>query len=539
MTSHRLFPNQPERELCTASDLDRFLHSLYDYYTTRGYLAMFLSEGCALLSFLFTIGFSIFLIAWVDWESLALCQDEHTCHSSAMVENVHQHKTFWGKNPFHSTPSLWTTLIAWYLLLFLALWLFRCWTAFKRLKSAYQSHQFMTSVLGISDDELPETPWHNVVDRIIILHEQGALFPVLPLIVPPELAVQMSFSHWEVALRLMRKENYIIALNNHQELRFLHSSITGTSMTLSKSLEWSFSICLFPHMFSEDLEISQDFFNDVEGLQTRFRTLGVVMLLLIPFTFVYMLFYFFFQNAQQFYSSKAFLGPRQWTQYAHWKLREYNELPHFFHGRLQRAYGPAAEYLQSFAHVHLNIVGQFVSFVSGSICVALLLVSIVSDAALLYVHVFGVSLLYALGAMSAVFAASRTFLTDENKHVEREKLLESFCMQSHLSLTDIFPDTINQERETKIKSIHSGMYEKLQREEERKRAMAGARQTKNEIETLLQYKVQVFLEEIMGVMSTPLVLIFSLPNSALEILSFLRSVQATSIRVHYKVSIDS
>ena len=124
---------------------------------------------------------------------------------------------------------------------------------------------------------------------------------------------------------------------------------------------------------------------------------------------------FFLENAQHFHSSRAYLGPRQWSPLAMWNFREFNELPHLFEERINKSYAPATAYILSFHNPSIAVLARFFSFVSGSCVAILLLVSLVGESALLYVHVGGHNLLWYLGVFSAAYAGARALIPDETK----------------------------------------------------------------------------------------------------------------------------
>jgi hypothetical protein len=51
----------------------------------------------------------------------------------------------------------------------------------------------------------------------------------------------------------------------------------------------------------------------VEALQRRFRWMGILNLILMPFIMIFMVIFFFLKHAEELHSSKSVMGPRQWT----------------------------------------------------------------------------------------------------------------------------------------------------------------------------------------------------------------------------------
>jgi len=56
-------------------------------------------------------------------------------------------------------------------------------------------------------------------------------------------------------------------------------------------------------------------------------------LLVSPFLMVFLLIYFFLRNAEKFYHHPSSIGARRWSGLAFWRMREFNELPHYIRHR--------------------------------------------------------------------------------------------------------------------------------------------------------------------------------------------------------------
>ena len=90
--------------------------------------------------------------------------------------------------------------------------------------------------------------------------------------------------------------------------------------------------------------------------------MGVLNAIFAPFIVIYLLMYSFFRyfevspthppgqhaNPQEYHKNPSSIGSRQYTPYAQWKFREFNELPHLFERRLDRSYLTAKEYIDQF-----------------------------------------------------------------------------------------------------------------------------------------------------------------------------------------------
>lgn len=63
------------------------------------------------------------------------------------------------------------------------------------------------------------------------------------------------------------------------------------------------------------------------------RFMAVLNLLCCPFILLFLIIYFFMKNAERFYHHPSSAGARQWSSLAAWRLREFNELPHYLNHR--------------------------------------------------------------------------------------------------------------------------------------------------------------------------------------------------------------
>jgi autophagy-related protein 9 len=345
---------------------------------------------------------------------------------------------------------------------------------------------FYEGVLGIKIVELQHIEWFEVVDHLIAIHNSGKY----RMIAKDELTVH------DVVLRIMRKENYLVGLINKNTLDLYVpwwiSPFTSEQLFLTQSLEWSLSFCILNSMFTDDMGLSGEFINDVAALQWRFQVIGLIHFLLLPFLLIYMAVNFFLQNAQQFHSSKAYLGPRQWSPLALWKFREFNELPHVFEDRMNKSQLPANEYINTFHNPYLAILARCTTYIAGAFIATLLLASLLSDGALLYVHVLDYNLLWYLGVFSACYAAARSQIPDETKpQTSAVQLLGQVCAHTHY-----YPEDW--------------------------KTCARSELMKAEICDLFQFKAQIFLMELLSVVLTPAVLCFSLPACADRVLNFIK-----------------
>jgi len=178
-----------ERTWGAVSNLDTFFQRVYEYHSEKGFWPLVLGRITNLLTLAFTIAFSTFLFAFVDWSSLFSCRTADEC--SAV-------------QPFRSEISsrAGEALLILYVAVFSAYWLWHLVSFLYSLRDWVDMRQFFSESLGISDEELSHMEWSVVVDRIVKLQERVRI------------SIVKDLTALDITNRIMRKENYMIALLN-------------------------------------------------------------------------------------------------------------------------------------------------------------------------------------------------------------------------------------------------------------------------------------------------------------------------------------
>lgn len=204
---------------------------MYHYHYNKGLPAIVLTEFCAVCSLGFTVAFSVFLLGFINWAGLMECHDEGSCHDlHSYVVTTH-----------FGFSSLFGFIIMGYCFLFSCYWIFRLVTALQVISSAIEMERFYRCTrmshtsdkmfshplvltlllytyipadetramdcrekLGISLAELHALDWNDVVQRLIVLHDHKI----------HRVAVKDQLTEHDVVSRILRKENYMVALIN-------------------------------------------------------------------------------------------------------------------------------------------------------------------------------------------------------------------------------------------------------------------------------------------------------------------------------------
>lgn len=386
---------QPQtRPVVFVKNLDEWFLSIYRYWYRKGLTAMVASGLAHILTLMFTILFSFFLFAMVNWGKVSSCRDKSSCSNG----NWYVRRKF---PNFPHSPGR-DSLALLYLVVFLLYWLWTCCASLFSLINAWEVRDFYRQELHITT----HVRWNEVVAKLSMLQRSGRA-PWRPGETFGELSAH------DVACRIMRKDNYLVAMAGILPVK------------LTKTLEWSLYACF-----------------DIDGrdLKRRFIVAGIVHVLLMPFLLAFMSLRFFLMNAQEWRENKT-LGPREWSTVARWQFRELNELPHVFEARLNASREHADNYLKMFPRPILAALARTVAFIAGAFVATLVfLVAVLpgGDALLLYVHLGDKNLLWYFGAASVIFAIARSFENEVDEFVEPQRFEDA--MAKVAQHTHCFPE---------------------------------------------------------------------------------------------------
>lgn len=479
------------------ANLDAFLITLYNYYYHKGFWCIVVVELVSLVTGLFSVALSSFLLGCVQWKPLLECH-RHPKSDGCAQEMEHYISCRADNNGF------WGFLGAFYFAMFFVYWIARAIQLITTLRDTREMEGFYRERLLIDARQVQTITWDEVVTRVLDL-VNGANNPVnmrrlstYKLQIDPAL---LSSPH-DFARRIMRRDNYLIAFLNHalfQSTNLLPPSLQFLStahVMCSRNLEANLNICLMDHMFDAELNLASSVIYNVEMLKKRFVVAGVLNFVLAPFILLYRLSRFFFLAAQEWQTNHVYyFGTRRWSAYAVWRFREYNELPHVLDARMARSFPLADRYLNMFPAGPLAIIAGGVSFCASSLMAVLLLVSLLEESVLLQTTLFGHELLWYLTVSTGLFALSRSFTSSTSPFLVNGNCEEA--MMQVAAETHYFP---------KEWRGHCHSFE-----------------VREAFTALFPYKAVLFAEECVSVLLAPYILCVSLPRLSREILLFLRS----------------
>jgi autophagy-related protein 9 len=392
-----------------------------------------------------------------------------------------------------------STFLLWLFSFFWIGKLFQYLLDIRRLKNL---HDFYYHLLGVSDAEVQTISWQEVVSRLMTLRDSN-----------PATAAAVSAQHrkflgsqskqrmdaHDIANRLMRKENYMIALVNKDILDLtLPIPFLKNRQLFSRTMEWNLNLCIMDFVFNEQGQLRTLFLKDThrrllsDSLRRRFVIAGIMNIFVAPFIVVYFMMHYFFRYFNEFKKNPGQIGSRQYTPMAEWKFREFNELWHLFERRTNMSYPFASRYVDQFPKDKTVQVARFVAFISGALASVLALASVIDPELFLGFEITSDrTVLFYLGIFGTVWAFARGLAPEETDVFDPE-----FALLEMIDFTHYFP---------------SGWKGRLHSDDVRK-----------EFAILYQLKIVIFLEEILSMIFTPFVLWFTLPKCSDRIIDFFR-----------------
>ncbi|KAJ2082740.1 autophagy protein atg9 [Coemansia sp. RSA 988] len=455
---------------------DEFFCRVYAYHEGKGATAMVVSRVAQLATLAFVAGLSTFVFGCIDH---AKVREQKSLAAVVVPQCARQ-------LPWSAQAGL---------MAFAAFWVAQAMRTALDVPQLLEMRAFFEQVLGVAAADVSTVAWHEVVERMVRLRdaEMRAYSGVARSRV---LAHRLTAAG--VVNRIMRRENYMLALFNKELLDIRVPGLLGPHV-LTKALEWNLSFCVMNYLFDERGQLRRRFLRESnravlsEGLRRRFHFMAVINLMFAPFIVAFLALYGFFRHFEQLYREPGTLASRAFTPYARCKLRNFNEVPHAFHRRLAAAHPKATLYLAQFRNYPLIAVARLVAFVAGAFAALLLLFTVFDNELSLEFEVTRHrTVLFYIGLFSAVLAAARAAVPSDD--------------QEYLHPAWIIRDVL----------------EDLQYMDPAWRGNLHSARVRSEFSVLFSYKLLIFAHELLGVVTTPFIMLFSLPDCAERLVDFFR-----------------
>ena len=466
-----------------ATNLDAFLLEVYEYYVNHGVWSILLFRAISLLTEAFIFSFFIFLTTCINYSAIPKSKST----SEVMVPKCMAKAGFW-KNAA--------------VFLFVMYWLTRAAQHIRNTRRLFRMHDFFLHVLGINDQDLQTVSWVRVVDGLVKIQNANVATATATTAVkqfmgyskPPQ-----RINAESIANRLMRQDNYYVAMYNKDVLDFtLPLPFVGTRQFYSKSLEWCIDFCLTNFIFDEQGSI-RPFCLEVRNraalvtaLRRRLQFTALTSVLIAPFNILRFCILFFFTYYTEFTKNPSRISARTFTPHAEWKIREFNELDHIFQRRLRQAYPFANDYLKQFPKDKTDQTCRFIALVSGAIAAVLTILTLWDPELFLGFEVTpGRTAFFWLTIMIGIFGTAHGALPDENEVHDPVLHLKEVLMFMH------YMPAHWKER------LHSN-------------------EVRAEFSAMYQMKILIFIEEILSLIVAPWILLRNANHRCERVIDFFR-----------------
>lgn len=465
-------------------NLDNFLGDVYSYYIHHGMWSILLRRVFGLLTSAFLVGFSLFLTQCINYHSGLGHVDKL---EQVLVKKCVRKMSFF--------PSL----LLWSLTL---IWICKAFQYVMDVARLRQLHDFYFYLLDVSDAELQSISWQEIVSRLMALRDSNPMVAQTTSAKSRRYVFTQSKQRMDahdIANRLMRRENYTIAMINKDILDMtLPIPFLRNRQLFTRTLEWNLNWCVMDFVFNDRGQVRQIFLKDnhrkelSDALRKRFVFAGTANLIIAPFLILFFLIQNFFTHFNEYQKNPGAIGSREYNVLAEWKFREFNELWHLFKRRINMSHPFASRYIDQFPKDKTIQAARFVTFISGALISVLGMATIFDQENFLALELTpGRTAIFYLGVCGGIWAVARGMIPDDSLVYE-----PAFAMQEVIDFTHYQPNHW-QDR------LHTV-------------------EVKKEFEQLYQMKIFMFVEEILSMVFTPFVLWFSLPKCSDRIIDFFR-----------------
>ncbi|KAL0936678.1 autophagy protein Apg9 [Colletotrichum truncatum] len=480
--------NEKEKALwrwVNISNLDFFIQDVYYYYRGSGFWCIVCARALHLLESAFFAVFLTFMTQCVDY-SLISDKNKKSLGEVVIPQCTRKMSFIWNM-------GLW-------LYVFYFIWKAVQFTV--DLRRLYSMRNFYTHLLEIPEEDMQTVSWQDIVGQVMSLRDAN-----------PKTAINITPSQrkWlrnqskerldahDIANRLMRRENYLIAMMNKDVVDLtLPIPFMRKHLFFSRSLEWNLHFSILSFVFDENNQVNQEFLKaDRRGqlsamLKTRLMFAGIINLLIGPFVVAYLILVHALTYYNEYQKDPSTFSHRRYTPLAEWKFREFNELPHLFQERLNMSYPFASLYIDQFPKKLTEQFARSVTFIAGAVTSVLAVASFLEPEHFLgFDLLFGKSALFYIGIFAATWAAARGMISEETTVFNPE-----YALRSVIDYIRYMPDHWQGR-------LHTA-------------------EVKREFSELYKLKILILVEEIVGILTASLVLIFSAPKCSDQIIDFFR-----------------
>jgi len=349
---------------------------------------------------------------------------------------------------------------------------------------------FYENQLEVNDEELFMISWISILQKLENIQKSFQFIHGRQ--------IYQFHNSLDMVKRIQRKNNFIVCLIEKNIIDLPLNNMFLTNLYFNKILEWNLRLAIINELNSK-IERNCIIYHHIR-LKRTFLYLGIVNLLIAPFTFVYIFIYFFLNNAAHFHAEPKEFMSYSWSWYAQWKFREYNEVHHIFMQRISVSISYAVKFCNQFHNGETTTIARFITFTLSSMISILIILGFFNEA-ILSITIFERNLWWYIAIITAIIALSKSFIHDNIFKANPQEHLDNTIKYTHYH-----PIAWNQLSIIKVYT---------------------------EISSLLKFKTTLLLLELFGVFVTPFILIFYLRNRTKQICNFFKDEMYKDTKIGY------
>ena len=374
-----LIDKSAERQNVQTRQVDHFLQDLYHLWENCGFISWFVKQLSSFLILVFIETMAVSVVGFVTLDS-----------TGPSVQ-------------FGPPKDWWWILLTVLLLIVLLLYTFWRFIALLwRTSCIWAVSRFWkrtTTQLGLHRD-ISIVSWSHVVLTLCQAYNEKENQAIVPWRLncdqlTPEI----------VMTRLLRQENWIVAMIHHKMIDFSHCPMTFWT-------EWNIRTVFLNSV----LGTNGDIVGNVNRIRRACLIYAVSEMVLMPVILILGTVFLILQTADDYHARQTSFTEPVWSSAAKWNLRLYNECPHLLESRLRqskKAAGAIRQSRQMQWTIIFHSLTKCLHYILGSICgLIVLYAAFVDDDVLIQVQVFDRTLLFWLGVFGSTLALVRQRQTE-------------------------------------------------------------------------------------------------------------------------------
>lgn len=428
-----------------------FYSDVYNFYIKGGYRCLVSHNIFQTIATIFMHVFITFITFIIDWHTIFNCK-ETICNTIHIVSNI------------SGIRMILLTIFS-FISFFYCFWLMI--SSIVNIKNSKKYVEYYKYALKLDPNNLNVMTWSNVMNRMIDYD--------------PEINKDIIIGS------IMRRENYWIALvsNNVFAIRKTY---------YSHYFEWMFKFAFLRFIFNED-RLDKLFLSSKKEVKKFIIVIGIITLILSPFIFCISIVSITIRCIIDFYTTKTYFGPKDWSNYAKIIFRNYNELDHDFERRIELSHKYTIRYENRFSSNFIQFITNFGVKILGTLLSVLIFIAFYDEILLLNISLFGRNLLWYVTILTTLIAFGRSVLKSPD-YVEKT---HDQLMNDISTYTNFYPESWQNDPQYALKGFHS----------------------------LYNYKFVSLLRDLLGIFIVPCLMIFLFPKKIDRIIRYIYEITVT------------